>query len=65
MLARHYMDSNANFIFPLDIFTYLSYQVKYKMLDEVMEDMQIFVIFSTLTLMYKYLWRGNDNRRNP
>lgn len=49
------MDSNANFIFSLDIFTYLSYRVEYKMFDEVMEDMQIFVIFSTLTLMYKYL----------
>lgn len=42
MLARHYMDSNANFIFSLDIFTYLSYRVEYKMFDEVMEDMQIF-----------------------
>lgn len=49
------MDSNANFIFSLDIFTYLSYQIEYKMFDEVIEDMQIFVIFSTLTLMYKYL----------
>lgn len=49
------MDSNANFIFSLDIFTYFSYRVEYKMFDEVMEDMQIFVIFSTLTLMYKYL----------
>lgn len=49
------MDSNANFIFSLEIFTFLSYQVKYKMFDEVMEDMQTFVTFSTLTLMYKYL----------